>query len=138
MKSIFHGASSEDVSLPGEAIASDASGRAVLIGSACRSCGARMFPAAPVCSTCMSEDLTREAMPRRGTLYSFTAVHVGPKNWQKPYMLGYVDLENGVRVFSHLRGALTIGETVELTTAVIGQSESGAKITTFIFQPTES
>jgi uncharacterized OB-fold protein len=86
----------------------------------------------------MSEDVKPEPMSRRGTLYSFTTSHVGPKAWDKPYMLGYVDLENGVRVFSHLRGALKIGAVVELGIADIGKTEGGAPITTFVFQPVEA
>ncbi len=126
----------EPQSLPGDALAADANGRPVLIGGVCRSCGCRMFPFAPVCPVCMSEDLAHEPMPREGTLYSFTIVHVGPKAWEKPYALGYVDLTNGVRVFSHLGGAaVEIGQTVELATAEIGRSAEGAPITTFVFQP---
>lgn len=138
MNSIVQAVASEGVSLPGEALTLDAAGNPVLIGCACRSCGAQMFPVAPVCSVCMSEDLARAAMSRRGTLYAFTVVHVGPKDWAKPYLLGYVDLENGVRVFSHLRGAVRIGDAVEMVTAVIGETASGSKISTFVFQPAEA
>ncbi len=129
----------QPMSLPGDALAADAEGRSVLIGAVCRSCGSRMFPFAPVCPACMSEEMAREPMPRLGTLYSFTIVHVGPKNWQKPYALGYVDLENGVRVFSHLRGGtFASGQTVELSTAEIGRTAEGALITTFAFQPVKA
>jgi uncharacterized OB-fold protein len=123
------------MSLPGEALGVSADGKPVLLGAVCRACGSRMFPPSPVCSTCMSEDVEREAMPRTGTLYSFTTVHVGPKNWDKPYELGYVDLENGVRVFAHLRGDVAIGTQVELGSATIGKTDDGTPITTFVFQP---
>jgi uncharacterized OB-fold protein len=122
-------------SLPGDALAADASGRPVLIGCICKSCGNRMFPFAPVCPVCMSEDVAREPMPREGTLYSFTVVHVGPTTWEKPFAVGYVDLSNGVRVFSHLRGSeLQIGQPVELAIAEIGKNAEGAAIITSVFQ----
>jgi uncharacterized OB-fold protein len=123
-------------SLPGDALAADATGRPVLIGGICRSCGSRMFPFAAVCSTCMSEEIAREPLPREGTLYSFTIVHVGPKAWEKPYALGYIDLDNGVRVFSHLRGAaFEIAQRVELSTAEIGKNAECLSIETYVFQP---
>jgi uncharacterized OB-fold protein len=130
---------SQALSLPGDALAADANGRPVLIGCVCKSCGNRMFPFAPVCPVCMSEDMAREAMPRAGTLYSLTVLHVGPKTWAKPFAVGYVDLSNGVRVFSHLRGArLEIGQPVELATAEVGKNAEGAAITTFVFQPAKA
>jgi uncharacterized OB-fold protein len=126
------------LSLPGDALAADQSGRPVLVGCLCKACGNRMFPYAPVCPVCMSEDMAREAMPREGTVYSFTVVHVGPKTWEKPYAVGYVDLSNGVRVFSHLRGNVAIGRPVTLATADIGRSAEGMPITSFVFQPVEA
>jgi uncharacterized OB-fold protein len=122
-------------SLAGGALEADANGRPVLIGCVCKSCGNRMFPSAPVCSICMSEDVARDPMPREGTLYSFTVVHVGPKTWEKPFAVGYVDLSNGVRVFTHLRGpGLQIGQSVELEIAQIGEDAEGVAIMTFVFQ----
>jgi uncharacterized OB-fold protein len=126
---------SEPQSLAGDALSVDAAGRPTLIGGVCRSCGALAFPFAPVCTNCMSENLEREPMSRQGTVYSFTVVHVGPKTWEKPYAVGYVDLDNGVRVFSHLRGSVAIGQTAELGVAEIGKNAAGVPIMTFVFQP---
>lgn len=124
--------------LAGDALGVDADGRPVLVGSVCRSCGSRMFPVASVCFACMNEQLETEQMPREGTLYSHTLVHVGPAGWAKPFALGYVDLSNGVRVFSHLRGPLRIGEPVALAIAEIGRDADGASIETFVFQRKEA
>lgn len=127
------------LSLADEVLANDADGRPVLIGGCCNACGAALFPFAAVCPHCMSEDMRREPMPRQGKLYSFTRVHVGPKTWEKPFAVGYVDLENGVRVFSHLRGeAFEIDAPVELAVANIGMSAEGVPISTFVFQPARS
>ena len=126
---------SDGLSLPGKALAVGADGKPVLIGCVCGACGQRMFPAAPVCPTCMGEAMTPEPMPRQGSLYSFTTVHVGPSAWQKPFTVGYVDLNNGVRVFSHLRGAdLKINQSVELAVAEIGRTPDGKPIITSVFQ----
>jgi uncharacterized OB-fold protein len=122
-------------SLPGDALSHDGDGRPVLVGGVCCACGARAFPLTPVCANCMSEKIDPEPMSRQGTLYSFTVVHVGPKTWDKPYAVGYVDLDNAVRVFSHLRGPVVIGQTVELATAAIGKDADGTPVTTFVFEP---
>jgi uncharacterized OB-fold protein len=126
--------------LAGDAVFMDASGKPTLAGGRCRSCGAVMFPKRAVCTTCMSEDIVVEAMPRTGTLYSFTVLHVGPERWLKPSALGYVDLSNGVRVFSRIAAdlrSLRIGQTVELSVAVIGREKNNAPISNFVFTAAE-
>jgi uncharacterized OB-fold protein len=125
--------------LAGDAVSSDAAGKPVLVGGRCRSCDAVQFPRRRVCSTCMSEDVVSEAMPRTGTLYSFTILHVGADHWNRPAGLGYVDLPNGVRIFSRIAGdlnALRIDQPVELAIAVIGEKDDTA-IYNFVFRTAE-
>lgn len=123
------------LSLPGAALGVDSDGQPVLIGCVCEACGNRMFPFALVCPVCMSEDMARAAMPREGSLYSFTVLHVGPNTWKRPFVVGYVDLDNGVRVFSHLRGTeFQIDQPVELAVAEIGKTVDGTPIMTSVFQ----
>lgn len=130
---------SEPAWLPGGSARQSAAGAPVLVAGCCRSCGTRMFPKMAVCSSCMSEDMAEEDLPATGTLYSFTQVHVGPAQWLKPLTVGYVDLPNGVRVFSHLRPTpgLAIGATVSLTSGKVGVAADGAPLTTFMFQAEE-
>ena len=119
--------------LCGHAMEIDAGGRTVLIGGACRDCGNRAFPRAEVCCACMSEDIAAEPMPRSGTLYAFSTVHVASKKWKKPMRVGYVDLPNGVRVFSHLEGELAIGDLMEAGLGIVGEDENGP-IESFVFR----
>ncbi|MDN5927587.1 MAG: OB-fold domain-containing protein [Hyphomicrobiales bacterium] len=72
-------------------------------------------------------------MSQEGVLYSFTTVHVSPPQWHKPMRVGYVDLSNGVRVFSHLKGALEIGATVRLDIGEVGSSSNGEPLANFVF-----
>ena len=82
----------------------------------------------------MSETIRAQAMPREGTLYAFSVVHVAAKKWKKPMRIGYVDLPNGARVFTHLDGDdLAIGDTVEVGVGTVGEDEEGP-ITTFVFR----
>jgi uncharacterized OB-fold protein len=119
--------------LGGEAFESQDDGRAALIGGACRDCGNRTFPRAPVCCVCMGENIAAEQMPREGILYAFSRVHVAAKKWRKPMCLGYVDLPNGARVFAHLYGDLSIGDAVEPFAGIVGEDENGP-IETFVFR----
>ena len=120
--------------LGGESLETRDDGRVVLVGGACRDCGNRSFPVAPVCCVCMSENIAAEAMPRIGTVYAFSPVHVAAKKWSKPMCIGYVDLPNGARVFSHLRSVgLKIGDSVEAFAGIVGEDENGP-IETFVFR----
>jgi uncharacterized OB-fold protein len=112
-------------------------GAPVLLGSRCTACSIAMFPPQAVCPACMCEALAEEAMPRRGQLYASSTVHVGPAKWHKPFTIGYVDLPNGVRVFSHLVGDPAIGAEVELDRAVVGREADGSAIESFVFRAVE-
>lgn len=106
----------------------------MLIGGRCADCGALAFPAPPVCAGCMGETIQRERLPRTGTLYAFSEVHIAPKKWKLPMKIGYVDLPGGVRVFTHLEGAeLKIGDAVEVGVGTVGADELGP-IDCFVFR----
>lgn len=123
--------------LCGDALDIDASGRATLIGGRCTSCGTETFPRAPVCASCMSEDIRVHEMPRNGTLYAFSTVHVAAKKWRKPMRIGYVDLPNGARVFTHLAGTdLAIGDEVAVEVGEVADDEEGP-IRSFVFRKVE-
>jgi uncharacterized OB-fold protein len=132
------GAAAEEMKRPllcgDDAVAHDAGGHVVLVGGRCADCGAQAFPKAPVCIGCMSENIVAEPMPRVGTLYAFSTVHIAPKKWKTPMIVGYVDLLNGVRVFAHLHGGeFAIGDAVEPDIGTVGQDQDGA-IDCFVFK----
>ncbi len=126
---------------PGEAdalmsaavMAKRADGQWALLGGACGNCGTRMFPLVEACPTCMSDAVAEEIMPNHGTVYSLTVVHVGPEKWLKPMTVGYVDLDNGVRVFAHLTGPVRIGAPVSLSVGPVGRAPDGSTLNNFVF-----
>jgi uncharacterized OB-fold protein len=125
------------VSLAGTALRTEG-GLPVLFGGACAACGTRTFPQQNVCPSCMSEDINEEAMPRRGSVYSYSTMHVGAPRWHVPFSVGYVDLPNGVRVFTHLDAAAAkIGAEVEVGQGVVGTDRDGAPVQTFVFKLAE-
>jgi len=70
-----------------------------LVGSQCNACGCTMIGSRVVCSSCISRDVSRVALPSTGVLYSFTRIHVGAEGIRP---LGYVDLDNGVRTLADI------------------------------------
>ncbi|MHA1107601.1 MAG: Zn-ribbon domain-containing OB-fold protein [Alphaproteobacteria bacterium] len=129
----------ETLNLAGDAIGTDDSGRPVLLGVACGDCTAKLFPPTDVCPDCMSENMARCALSTSGTLYSWSVVHAAPKGWNVPYVAGYVDLPEGVRVFAHIvdcdPAALAMDMAVTLCVRELGVDETGAAVTSYAFAP---
>lgn len=67
----------------------------------CRACGAGFYPAQRRCTACGAWDqLDDEPLPRAGSLFAWTVVHVAAADppLPVPYAVGYVDLDDGPRV----------------------------------------
>ncbi|MPZ60926.1 MAG: hypothetical protein GEU93_06450 [Propionibacteriales bacterium] len=76
-----------------------------LVYQLCRDCAQRIFYPRTVCTNCMSENLEYVASAGKGTIYSFTTLHVpGHPEFADdvPYTVVLVDLEEGVRVLADL------------------------------------
>ncbi|MEP9349447.1 OB-fold domain-containing protein [Xanthobacter sp. KR7-225] len=109
-----------------------------LVGGQCRACGARSFPRAAVCTDCLALDVDPVELACEGKLYSYSVVHQAPKGWDVPYVLGYVDLPDGLRVLAHIdapAGAVAIGQRVRLALGVVGADAGGAPLSTYTFVP---
>lgn len=77
-------------------------GEVKLIGSVSRGSGSLAFPQREVCMETGARDMAPMYFGPYGTLYSFSTVRVSAKR-EVPYILGYVDFDNGVRVLAHVR-----------------------------------
>ncbi|MEM5383074.1 OB-fold domain-containing protein [Paraburkholderia phymatum] len=109
-----------------------------LIGQHCEDCGKALFPKTGICPGCQSERVVDVALPAHGTLYSWSVVHVAPKPWVTPYVIGYVDLSDTVRVFSHIGGdpqVLRVDMPVRLHAATPVSEERPAGTPLFTFNP---
>jgi 3-oxoadipate enol-lactonase len=87
-----------------------------LRGSVSRSSGSRAFPARAVCPETGARDMEPMTFGPRGTLYSYSTVHVSSSR-PTPYTIGYVDFDNGVRVLAQVESAgemLACDQPVEL------------------------
>ena len=115
-----------------------------LLAGRCRNCGAISFPPADVCHKCWSHAIDVGEAGPEGTLYSYSVVHIGPRPWRTPYVLGYVDVTPELRVLSHIQArdtrTIRIGSTLRLTLSDV-PLDDGRSISTYVFaviEPTES
>ena len=80
------------------------------------------------------------ALSDRGSLQTFVVATVAPPGYEVPHAQGYVDLENGPRIFSLLMDydtpdKLRVGTTMGLKIVKRGQDEQGREIVGFRFKP---
>ena len=54
------------LNIAGDAVERDASGKATIIASECADCQKRVFPPTDICPECLSENMTRLPLSRRG------------------------------------------------------------------------
>jgi len=115
--------------------------RACLLGSRCRSCGQLAFPPRAVCATCFGEEMEQVPLSTTGKLYTYTIVGYPPPGVQAPYAIGYIDLPEGVRVFSILTdwkdGDLNVGMDVEFVLEKFREDKEGNEIVTHKFRPAQ-
>ena len=113
-----------------------------LIGSKCPNCGEIFFPVNPVCVNCQSQTMDDVKLSRKGKVWTYSTVMLSPPLWYKgpvPFDLGYVELPEGVRIWTRLLGAepgtFTIGQDVELNIDVMQVDSEGNEILGFCFVP---
>jgi uncharacterized OB-fold protein len=121
------------------AIPSLPSEKPYLIGSRCRDCQEVMFPQKRICLNCFGKDLEQVALSSRGRLFTFTINHQGPKEFSAPYASGYIDLPEGVRIYSLLTDweakGLKIGAEMELVIEKMKDDLEGNEVVTYKFRP---
>jgi uncharacterized OB-fold protein len=113
--------------------------RIVLLASRCASCAKVVFPARETCDRCWAEmPAERVPLTDQGLLYSFSEVHTAPKDFKVPYLVGYVDFANDVRVFAQLRGesqGFQIDDLVMPDIDVIRVQPDGTEVESYVFRP---
>ena len=93
----------------------------------CRSCGVFIWYPRSFCPECHTTDVEWVEASGRGTVYSFTVVQRGAGPWtpHAPYVVAYVELDEGPRVMTNVVGtdpdAVHIGDRV---TAVFEPADS--------------
>ena len=115
-----------------------------LKGYRCRQCGEVWFPKFAHCPNpdCWSGEMEVIPLSRRGRVYSATDVFIGQHSMRRymPLTMGYIDLPEGVRIFSQLDGELgsfRCDDEVELTTGFVRDNAKGEAICSYKFKKIE-
>ncbi len=108
-------------------------GGAFLVGGKCSTCGFTTLGLRDICPECWAQGtMTETAIGRRGRLYTYTVIHQLPHGYEEPFAVGYVDLDDGIRVFAHIENTpdcLVIGGELELTSAALRRDDTGTALT---------
>jgi len=118
------------------------SGEPFLAGQRCDGCGAVYLGRRQACAKCLGRGPFREVpLSRTGELYVWSIVHQSFPGVPVPYVVGVVDLPEGVSVRCNLIDvqpdptALRFGMKVEMTTGVSQQDKEGNDVVAFYFRP---
>jgi uncharacterized OB-fold protein len=106
-----------------------------LLGTRCGECGSVSWPGRPVCQRCGAAAAKEVQLSDEGILITYTTVWVPRPGLTTPYVLGQVDLPEGVRIFAHGRG-LTEDHRVPLRVRLV-LAEQPDTVPPFFFQPEE-
>jgi uncharacterized protein len=113
-----------------------------LLGSRCRACGESFFPRRVVCARCLAQGCEDVLLGPRGTLWTFTWVHVPffgqKKSAAAGYGVGQVDLPEGPRIQAVLSGAqgdFAIGMPMTLELETLRETPEGEHVVIHRFRP---
>ena len=108
-----------------------------LKGYRCSQCGQLDFPKLNLCPNCWGEEFEMIPLSRGGKLYSYSDIYIGQLGMETPYVIGYIDLPENLRIFSILDGevgSFRCDEDVALTVGPIRMNRDGVPITSYKFK----
>jgi len=112
-----------------------------LTGGRCPACGQTYFPTKTVCPSCFNADQEKFPLSGRGTLHTFARSHMGPSGIPTPFTIGFIDLQEGIKLFSLLTECdpwdkvLAVGMEMEMVIETIRHDEEGDEIVGYKFRP---
>jgi len=111
-----------------------------LIGNRCNMCGEYFFPKRVICPNCLKEEPLEEVLlSNKGKLYTYSVVKAAPLGFQSPYVMGYVDLPEGLRILSPIaeyeNETLRIGMDMEVIVDKIREDDTGNPVYGYKFRP---
>jgi len=124
-----------------EGLFEETSGKGSLIGAKCQQCGQIIFPRRETCLNCLGQDLEPVHLSRKGKLYSYTIVHMPSEHFKPPYAIGWIELPEGIRIFSQIRDwqehHLKTGMDMELHFEKLWDEED-KEVIGYVFRPSKN
>ncbi|WP_419662357.1 conserved uncharacterized protein, DUF35 [Desulfosarcina variabilis str. Montpellier] len=112
-----------------------------LLANRCSACGRTFFPKADFCFDCLAEEMEDIVLSRQGTLYAYTIGRLPSTHFKPPYVVGLIDIPEGIRVFAPLLvspdAPLTVGMPMQLTIDTLWEEE-GKRVMGYKFIPVAS
>jgi len=111
-------------------------GELYLKGYRCKNCGQLDFPKLSPCPNCWGEDFEIVKLSTRGKLYSVSDIYIGQAGITTPYIFGYIDLPENLRIFAQLEGepgSFKCDEEVVLTIGEIRKNKDGFPLMSYKF-----
>lgn len=112
----------------------DGVGRHQLLLQRCDDCRLPYFPPQPTCPRCAGATMTSFAASGVGRVYSAITSHLAPPGFSPPYVLAVIELDEGPRLLSLIRG-IDPDEDVALDTPVEVVFEEVGDTTLYAFRP---
>lgn len=112
-----------------------------LVGSRCEACGKVFFPKKKVCPECFDGELRDTLLNKIGRLHSYALSVMGPPEIQKPFVIGFIDLPEGIKLYSIIVDCepwdqvLKIGMDMEMVIGQVKRDAHGNGIIGYMFKP---
>jgi uncharacterized OB-fold protein len=112
-----------------------------LVGSRCEACKKVFFPKKEVCPRCFDGELKEVPLSKKGKLHSYTLSVMGIPGIETPYVVGFIDLPEGIKLFSVITDCepwdkvLRIGMEMDMVIGRIRRNEFGDEIVSYKFRP---
>jgi uncharacterized OB-fold protein len=112
-----------------------------LMAGKCLKCGKIHLPPRPMCDNCFSKDFEWLQISGKGKLVTYTVIHVAPQQFQAltPYVVGIVELENGLKIPGMIQGTtqeqLKIGMELNLDFSTCSTPQQWPQWSRYCFKP---
>ena len=113
-----------------------------LIGAKCKNCGYVSFPALMVCPRCVEKDTMEKVhLSGKGRIDMFSICNAALPGFPAPSIQGYINLDEGARMWSLITGVdpenneLENGTEVELVIEKLKEDPEGNEIVSYKFRP---
>ena len=112
-----------------------------LMGTRCKACSKISFPKKPVCPVCFEDRLEVVPLSKTGTLHTYAHSLMGPKEMEKPFVMGFIDLPEGIKLYSIITDCdpwdevLKIGMQMEMVFGKVQTDANGSEIYSYQFRP---
>jgi uncharacterized OB-fold protein len=115
------------------------SDKPLLFGGKCKSCGEILFPWIQFCPKCRGE-VEKIELSSKGKLYSYTIARLSTPLFSPPYVIGVVELPEGLKILSRIDidepdyKKLEMDMDLELTVGEVGLNTKGQRVLSYMFK----